>query len=237
MTDRVGWCGDNRLMPSTNLFSALTDLVAPIECGGCGRAGTRWCDTCRARIADDPVELAPRVRIGVPAWALGRYRAPYATSVVAMKEHRRRDLAVPLGVALADALRTLAQWSELPDTAALSLVPAPTRALAARRRGGDTVTAFARVAATRLGPAVSVVPLLRSVGSVRDSAGLDARHRASNMTGAIHGRRQPPSWRVDAPGVVLVDDVLTTGATAAESVRVLGAMGVEVHCVLVIAGA
>lgn len=226
-------------MPSTNLFTALTDLMVPLECGGCGHPGTRWCAGCRTRIADDPVQLTPRVRLGVPAWALGRYRAPYATAVVAMKEHRRRDLAVPLGIALAHALRTLARWSELPYASALCLIPAPTRALAARRRGGDPVTAFARVAARRLGPSVSVAPLLRSVGTTLDSAGLDARHRSSNMTGAIRGRHPPTWWPTDgpAPPAILVDDVLTTGATAAESVRVLASMSVRVHCVVVIAGA
>ena len=227
-------------MRALSLLEALSDLVLPTECGGCGRAGTRWCERCRTRMSDDPVELSPRIAVGAPVWAMGRYRAPYATSVLAMKEHRRRDLAGPLGDALAGALRTLASWSELPDADRLHLIPAPTRPLAARRRGGDTVTAFASRAAGVLGPAVTVTPLLHTAGSVRDSMGLDARHRASNMSGAITCRRLPVALRSTRTGtdaVVLVDDVLTTGATAAESVRVLGTQGISVHCVVVIAGA
>lgn len=222
------------------MFSALADLILPVECGGCGVAGTRWCRRCRSRMSDAPVELSPRVDVGVATWALGRYRAPYATSVLAMKEHRRRDLAEPLGAALAGALRTLAAWSELPDVDRLHLIPAPTRALSARRRGGDTVTAFAAAAATELGAGVRVTPLLHTVGSVRDSMGLDARHRASNMSGAIVCRSLPAGLRrpdAGTDGFVLIDDVLTTGATAAESVRVLGAQGLRVHSVVVIAGA
>ncbi|MFW0789021.1 ComF family protein [Gordonia sp. CPCC 205333] len=217
------------------MLTALSDLIVPIDCGGCGRTGTRWCDRCNTRIRDAPIELTPRIDVGVPVWALGRYRAPFATSVLAMKEHRRSDLAVPIGDALAAMLGTLAQWSELPDARHLNLVPAPTRTLAARRRGGDTVTAFARVAAARLGPGVSVTPLLHTAGSARDSMGLDARHRASNMSGAIR-IRAIPSGLHDRP-FVLVDDVLTTGATAAESVRILAAHGISILCAAVVAGA
>lgn len=216
------------------MAAALGDLILPVACGGCGCPGTPWCDRCRARMADAPVLLQPRLSVGVPVWALGRYRAPFATAVVAMKEQARRDLAAPLGAGLAHALVTLAQWGELPPDSRLSLVPAPTRTLAARRRGGDTVTAFAAAAARLLGPSVEVVPLLRTWAFSRDSMGLSARSRASNMSGAVTLRR-----RGGAPAgtVVLVDDVLTTGATAAESVAVLAAHGVEVHCAIVIAGA
>ncbi|WP_040524114.1 ComF family protein [Gordonia effusa] len=220
------------------MLAALSDLVLPIDCGGCGAVGTRWCERCRGRMRDDPIALTPRVAVGAPVWALGRYRAPFATSVLAMKEHRRRDLAQPIGSALASTLRTLARWSEVPDAAHLYLVPAPTRMLAARRRGGDTVTAFAGVAAARLGPAVSVAPLLRTAGSVRDSMGLDARRRATNMSGAIRIRRRPATrLPTENHAVILVDDVLTTGATAAESVKVLATQRVFVDCVVVIAGA
>ena len=217
---------------------AGVDLMIPVTCGGCDVPGPRWCARCAALLADDPVMLSPRVPVGVGVWALGRYRGPHRKAVIELKEHGRRDLAAPLGHAVSEALRTLGRWGEIPPASRLSLVPAPTRPLAARRRGGDTVTAIAACAATELGRYVSVRPLLTIRPGGRDSAGLDARARRRNLAQRV-GIRSPPTRtdRSSHTATVVVDDVMTTGATAAESVRVLAEHGVRVDLVVVIAGA
>ncbi|WP_076481128.1 ComF family protein [Williamsia sterculiae] len=219
---------------------ALLDLCLPVECGGCGRGGTPWCEGCAATVRDDPVAITPRVAVGAPVWSAGMHRGVRGHAVVELKEHHRRDLIDPLGGMLAEMLRTLARWQELPDRDRLVLVPAPTTASAARRRGGDPVTAIAEAAAARLGSRVRVVPLLRTRWGVRDSVGLSASARTGNLTGAIRAIGPSTRWRHagDADvAVVLVDDVLTTGATAAESVRVLAGRGVSVDMVSVLGAA
>lgn len=121
----------------------------------------------------------------------------------------------------------------------LVLIPAPTRKLSARRRGGDPVTAVCRSAAAHLGSAVVVLPVLTTSPWARDSAGLSASARSANLAGAIgiggRGLREVATARAGDTAVVLVDDVVTTGATAAESIRVLDRAGIGVHLVLVIA--
>ncbi|WP_328858564.1 ComF family protein [Williamsia herbipolensis] len=220
---------------------AAADLAVPLHCGGCSRPGTRWCDRCEATLRDDPVALTPRVPPPVSTWAVGRYVGPCRGAVLALKEHGRGDLVPILGAAVARDLVRLAVWSELPHTTgSLILVPAPTRWWAARRRGGDPVTAIARAAADLLGPRVAVVGALRTSMWAQDSAGLSARDRVDNLAHAISlTARRASLARLRAPdtAVVLLDDVLTTGATATESLRVLAAAGVGVHAVLVIAGA
>ncbi|MEE4021648.1 ComF family protein [Gordonia sp. PKS22-38] len=212
--------------------------MVPTQCGGCGEPGTDWCDECARTLTDSPVRLEPRVEIGVPAWALGRYRGTYRSTLIAMKEHGRRDLIGPLGNALARGIVTLAQWGEIPDGDTLTLVPAPTRVSAARRRGGDPVAAIARAAAGRLGRRVAVADALVTSGRARDSAGLDARARVANLSDAVHVRRRfVPRLCTIAGPVVLVDDILTTGATAAQSCRVLAAHDLHVSTVVVIAAA
>jgi predicted amidophosphoribosyltransferase len=189
-------------------------------------------------LSGEPVRLAPRLDPGVPAWALGRYTGPRRSAVIAAKERGRRDLATPLGHALACALGRLRERGDIdpPELAALVLVPAPTRTRAARARGGDPVTRAALAAASALSPeSVVVWPILKFARGVQDSVGLSARARVENLAGRI----------VVAPGsrtgrsacVVLVDDVLTTGATVSESVRVLAGSGVRADAVLVIGAA
>lgn len=155
--------------------------------------------------------------------------------VIAAKERGRRDLAQPMGCAWARAVRHLREWGELDpaELAPLYLVPAPCRRRAARRRGGDPVLRAARVCAAELGGVTTVWPALRAGRRVRDSVGLSADQRVANLCGRV----VVTAATVPGPGatVVLVDDVLTTGATAAASTAVLAGHGVRVHAVLVLA--
>lgn len=220
--------------------AGLLDLMVPSECGGCGRPGTLWCEACAELLRDHPVRLTPRVDPGVPVWALGRYSGPRRRSVIALKERGRRDLVRPLGDAVADGLRALRRWGELdPDPRApLVLVPAPSRARAARARGGDPVRRIAERARER-SPAGSteVRSALGMSHGVRDSVGLSAAERSGNVRG--HVTFDPTVMRTlrRDDSVVLLDDVLTTGATAAESVRILSLSGTNPVLVLVLAGA
>jgi predicted amidophosphoribosyltransferase len=78
-----------------------------------------------------------------------------------------------------------------------------------------------------------VAPCLVTTGAARDSVGLDAAGRAANLADRVRWRASgaPP------PGaaVLLVDDVLTTGATATAAIRALRAAELEVRGVLVLA--
>ncbi|BBY28675.1 ComF family protein [Mycolicibacterium sediminis] len=215
--------------PSDRLGGVLADLVLPLECGGCGVPGTRWCDACAQSVgtrADEPVLVTPRLDPGVPVFSLGRYAGARRQAIVGVKERGRADLVVPLGAALRAGLTRLLAWGVV--TAPLTLVPAPTRATAARRRGGDPVARIARVAER---PGVDVVEALRMRAFTRDSVGLSADARQRNVAGRVRLRR---SVRGE---VVLIDDVVTTGATACESVDVLHAAGAHVTAILVIAHA
>ena len=215
------------------MLQALLDLVLPVECGGCGRPGIRWCRHCARDLDDVPAIVRPRVDPGVPVWTLGPYRGAHRRAVVAAKEHGRRDLAEPLGIALGVAIVRLRRWGELP-AGRLTVVPAPTRARAARARGGDPVTRAVRVAAIH-DRALRVAPVLATARGVRDSVGLSAAQRHRNLAGRVRLHRDTDVPR-EFP-VLVVDDVTTTGTTAAEAVRVLTAAGFRPYAVLVIAAA
>lgn len=209
----------------------MLDLVLPLECGGCGAPSTRWCARCAAelRVApDQPHLITPRVDPGVPVFSLGRYAGARRQAVLAVKERGRADLIGPLGDALGAGIARLSRWGIL-DTP-VAVVPAPTRRLAARRRGGDPVTRIAAVAGTGRDD-LRLTPALRLSAWTRDSVGLTGAQRARNIAGRV------TAVRPVAGPALLVDDVVTTGATAAESVRVLTASGAHVVAVLAVAHA
>jgi predicted amidophosphoribosyltransferase len=163
----------------------------------------------------------------VPVFALGRYAGARRQAILALKEHGRGDLVAPLARALAVGVHRLVAWGMVETP--LTLVPAPTRRSAARRRGGDPVTRLA-AAAVAANPDITVVRALRMRAVVRDSVGLGTSDRERNVAGRVLLRGRRPRGEV-----VIVDDIVTTGATARESVRVLNAAGVRVAAVLTIA--
>jgi predicted amidophosphoribosyltransferase len=209
----------------------MLDLVLPLECGGCGAPSTRWCPACARELSvkpDEPHLITPRVDPGVPVFTLGRYAGARREAIVAVKEHGRADLITPLAGAMHFGLMNLLTWG-IVDTP-LHVVPAPTRRSAARRRGGDPVSRMA-IAATAGHPALKVIGALRMRAFVRDSVGLSSTDRQRNIAGRVKAAKPV------AGDVLVVDDIVTTGATAAESVRVLHTIGARVVAVLAVAHA
>ena len=82
----------------------LQELVLPVDCAGCGRAGPALCPACRARLRPQPV-LA---RVGGLAVASGLvYDGVARAALLAFKNEGRTDLRAPLGAALRDAVSTV----------------------------------------------------------------------------------------------------------------------------------
>jgi predicted amidophosphoribosyltransferase len=190
----------------TALADALLDLVLPRHCLGCAEQGSALCPACRP---DTPL-LTPG---GV--WAAGEYEDGLRDALLAYKERGRRDLAGVLGTLLADAVRAAG------PPPGVVLVPVPSSRRAVRDRGGDHVLRLARRTSRLTG--IPVRRPLRLVRSVADSAGLGTQARAANLHRAMAASR--PSRLGTAATVLLVDDIVTTGATFAEASRALRMSG------------
>src|SRR5690606_9310485 len=115
------------------------------------------------------------------------------------------------------------------DSRALALVPVPSTRPAVRRRGHDPLGRTARRAAVvlrRVGYACAVVPALRHQREVADQAGLDAAARRANLAFALDVRPMAVGL-LAGRCVVLVDDIVTTGATLSEASRALVTAGIR----------
>lgn len=141
-------------------------------------------------------------------------------ALIAWKEEGRFGLTSPLCHLLAAATGQLLK----PGRPAV-MVPIPTSRRSKRARGADVVDELARASAQLLrgvGVDIRVMQALAYARSTDDQAGLDAEHRASNLGGAFRLRSMVALAGRD---VVVVDDILTTGATVTEAVRVLTRAG------------
>lgn len=191
-------------------FADALALVLPIACAGCGIPDCALCAQCAAA-------LAPRIAVrrvdGLDVRSGLSFDGVAARVVRALKEDGRTGLARALAPALRAAVSDLVGGEQAGD---VLLVPIPTSRAAFRRRGFRVVDLIASRAGLRR------VRLLRPARTTSDQRGLAREERRRNVAGSLRAR--------DASGmrVVIVDDVVTTGATLVEAARALRAAGAHV---------
>ena len=202
------------------LFYALVQLLFPPTCILCGtlleKGQTDLCPTCRTDGPECPVS---RVKFPfLDSWvAVWHYEGLVRKSIHRFKFYGRRHYAKGYGRMLAMKLS-----QQHPDGFDL-LTWVPTSPLRKLFRGYDQVELLAKAVGSELG--VKPEPLLKKIRHNRPQSGIrgEAQRRA-NVLGAY--RVMDPA-RVQNKRIVLLDDVITTGATAGECARVLLTAGAE----------
>lgn len=210
-----------------DLLIPAADLLLGAQCAGCGRPALTVCRPCGEAIRPVPTVAWPqpcptRLRrpTSVTPIAAGSNGEVLRRVLVTWKEAGNTRLTAVLDHLLAASVVEHARPQR-----PITLVPVPTSRRSRRERGCDLVDELARSAARLLlqvGIDARVSQALAPARETADQVGLSAVERAGNLDGAF---RMRTSRLLRGRDVLVVDDILTTGATVSEAVRVLDASG------------
>lgn len=217
-----GSCVEPERAPVCRACWSRLPRAVPPRCDRCGAPGPRFADDVEA--CGECVDWPQGMR---------RVRAPFlmrdgaAELVRSLKYRGWTALAEPMGASMAPAARALAA-AEPAEPAPPVLVPVPLSRARRRRRGFNQAALLARALGRELGWTAAGV--LRREGRGRRQARLGGASRRENVRGLFRARRPGPvagrreDPRRDSP-VLVVDDVVTTGSTAAACSEVLRRAG------------
>ena len=211
------------------LLHRILQLLFPPKCVLCGKILTKEeTDLCKACRMDAPVCPVKRNKLPfLDSWlALWHYEGDVRRSLLRYKFYNRRHYAQSYG-------RLLAMKLQLEREDAFDLITwVPVSRIRKLRRGYDQVELLAKAVAGELG--MEPVPCLRKIRHNRAQSGVVGQaQRRANVLGVYETVNQD---RFRGKRILLLDDIITTGATAGECARVLLTAGAkEVHCAAVAA--
>mgnify|MGYP002514175288 CR=1 FL=1 len=211
------------------LFTLINHLLFPEKCVLCGQI-----------LRKEQLDLCSKCRIDQPECAVSREKYPYLDSWIALWDYRdnvrrsllkykfygRRNYAAAYGRLL--SMKLLRE--ERTGVDLITWIPISQKRL--KKRGFDQVELLAKAVGRELG--MEPQPLLKKIRNNPPQSGIvgQAKRRA-NVLGIY---RMAENVDVEGKRILLLDDILTTGATAGECARVLLTAGAaEVHCAVVAA--
>ena len=192
-------------------FAELSQLIFPSRCFGCHRLGPSICSACRS--SWHPHYYKTKIDSLTVHSAL-LYTPTASKIILAAKESGLKgadDLLIDAIIHVLD--------KSIPDTTLFRLVPIPSSKASQRRRGRSFVVDLVSQISQRTG--IPMIDCLQLSRRVLDQSGLHRDERASNLAGAF-------TLISPARGeLILIDDVVTTGATLREAARAVNSQGFQ----------
>ncbi|MEO6826961.1 MAG: phosphoribosyltransferase family protein [Microbacteriaceae bacterium] len=210
-------------------------VIAPTRCAGCQTEGRAVCQACLTQLRAKPRLIQIGTASPFPVWAALEYRGVVRRLLLAFKDGGRTDaasaLADPLRLAIAAALAnatgdTVARGDPVPSRAGpgIELATIPSSRAAIRARGYRPVELLLARAGLR------AAHPLAATRQAEDQAGLGLVDRQRNRAESLVVHR-----RLVGRSFLLIDDIVTTGATLLEARRAIEESGAVVHAAATIA--
>lgn len=208
------------------MFKRLLTLLFPPKCILCKELLQQETDLCHRCRVDTPMAVKSKIKFSfVARWtAVWYYKDNVRGSLLRFKFSNKRSYAQAYGRFMAMKLQT----EEMDDFDVLTWVPVGFfRRL---KRGYDQDALIAKAAAAELG--LSAVQTLKKIKNTPPQSGIpDAAKRRANVLNAY---RVTDPDAIRGKRILLIDDIITTGATVSECARVLLTAGAkEVNCAAV----
>ena len=190
----------------------------------------RKCILCRTILGKDETDLCRSCRTGQPEYPYGKKKVPHIAGLTAVwvyegnvrrSIHRYKFTGARHYAGAYGRLAAMRIQRDLPQADIITWVPISGKRL--RERGYDQVELLARAVSAELG--IEAIPLLEKIRDNRANSGLKTpAERRANVLGVY---RAVTPERLRGKRVLLLDDIVTTGATASECARVLLTAGAE----------
>jgi predicted amidophosphoribosyltransferase len=196
-----------------HIFSELSHLIFPTRCFGCNALGISICTACR----QEWIPHYYKTHIGLINVHSALLYTPTASKIILSAKESSLQGADEL---LVTAIIHVLDKARL-DTGYFTLVPVPSSKQSQRRRGRSFIVELTKVISKRTG--IGINDCLELSRRVSDQSRLTRVQRITNMQGAFS--LKPGSiLRGDA---IVIDDVVTTGATLREATRALNSQGIQ----------
>ena len=200
-------------------FYPLLDLVYPKRCPGCHLPSASICESCKSFWQKQTISITLRKSqvSDLLVVSVAQYRDEVRAVLLAYKEDGEREAGKVLTEALLQARRGISNHS------VCAFVPIPSNPKSVRRRGRDFMLDLCNQVAIQSGD--KVLSIIKVNRDVQDQSKLSEKERSQNLVGAFDCAPKNLKLLAKFP-IILVDDLLTTGATLREAQRALRQRGV-----------
>lgn len=217
----------------------MADVLFPRGCAGCAAPGWVLCPRCGDGFGRPMAREVSRTWVGSgQVWCSGLYSGSVRNAILRWKDHHDEEADAPFARAMCALARAMA--AHMPWHGPLLVVPVPSSPASARRRGRRQTHVLADAVArglVRAGVEARMAPVLRMGVSDKAVSSGHARDRAARVRGRI-GIARPWDDAIASMGLrsaVLVDDIVTTGATMGGCASALRAAGLGVPAAFALA--